>query len=175
MNTRALAACALLLTLTACGDAAAEDAATATASLQEEILQNAATGVGEVTEDEAGCIARGAVDEIGVARLQEYGMLGDDLEVNKEIGTVTLEEADAASLAATFVACVDVESLFEKQFSQRSAGAAKLTAKQKRCINDAVNPAVIEDVLAASFRGDQDNKAYKKLTKSLLLCTVGKR
>lgn len=159
-----------LSSLTACGGG--DDDATAAKNLKAEILDNATVGgsTTEITDEQAGCIADGTVAEIGVEQLQEYEILKDDLEINKSIENVQLSAGDADSLAGVFVDCINVEKLFEDQFSGTSSG---LTKKQRKCITDAIDEDAIRTILAASFQGKQDS-ASTELQNTLVKCATAK-
>lgn len=160
---------ALLLALTSCGTG---DEETAAESLRAEITANSTmAGGASVTDDEAGCIADGTVEEVGVQQLKKYQILTDDLKVNQGIENVEMSASDAEALAAVFVDCIDVEALFEEQFTEGAGAAADLSAKQKDCIADAVTEDEVAKVLAASFQGKQ-NDAYADLQKQMMECAL---
>ena len=104
-----------------------------------------------VTEEESGCIAEGAVREVGLEALQDYGILTEDLLVNKSIQGVEMGADDADGLAAVFVECIDAEALFEGRFLSTMRPAEAEEAKE--CVEDAVDPDSVRSILSSSFQG----------------------
>ena len=99
------------LGLAACGS---DDDNRAVAALKSQILaNNAMTGSSTISDEQADCIADGAVEQLGVDTLQDYAILDDDLEVYKKLDAVALEPKDADKLAGVFVTCAKVEEIFE--------------------------------------------------------------
>jgi hypothetical protein len=141
--------CAVLFALTACGGG---DGETARDNLKESLLDQG-TGVPgvDVTEEQAGCVSDGMVDEIGVEKLQEYKLLDDELKVLKDAPMNDWAPEDAEVLAGVFVDCIDVDAMLEERFA--SGAGAQLTDEQRACLTDAVDPAVMERVLADTFQG----------------------
>lgn len=161
----AIAALVTSLLLVGCGS---DDDAQATASLKAEILAgNAMTGSSRITDEQASCVARGAVEEVGTDTLQDYGVLDDDLEVAKKLSEVTLETEDAEALAGTYAGCVDAEKLFEEQVLDQLGEAAK--PRVVRCVRQQISEDVVTQVLAQSF-AKADATAYAELTEQLAAC-----
>ena len=125
-----------------------------------------------VTEEQADCIAEGAVAEVGLAELQEYGIVTDDLLVNKSIQGVEMDAEDADALAGVFIECIDAEALFEGRFL---AGLPKRGSEQDRraCVQEAVVVDAVQEVLAASFRGAPAD-AYADMQQAVSSCAGGK-
>ena len=168
--TRALVrlVAALLLAggLAACGS---DDDAQAVASLKTQILANDATqGTAAMSDRQAGCIARGAVDGIGVDRLQDYRILDGDLGVDRTIDQVALSRKDAESLAGVFLRCADVEKVVEDRLLDQVAAGGRRAAVE-RCVRRTVTPAAVRTVLAQSFE-QADATAYAALGKRLARC-----
>lgn len=180
----------LLATLAGCGgdeeastSSLGEDEQTAADNLASQIVRSGSmsgqgTGEGAVTEAQAGCIAEGAVAEVGLGSLQDYGIVTEDLLVNKSIQGVEMEAADADALAGVFVACIDAEALFEKRFL---AGLRADTPKKgrpgpqaQRCVEKAVGVGAVEKILSASFQG-RSTRAYGKLERKVAACAKGRR
>jgi len=128
------------------------------------------TSEGSVTEQQATCVAEGAVTEIGLAELQEYGIVTEDLRVNKSIQGVEMNGADADALASVFVDCVDAEALFEERFLAMMPGGR--SEELRTCVQDAVDESAVQDVLAASFKG-RDTGAYAEMQKDVRSCAGG--
>jgi hypothetical protein len=137
----------LSLLLTGCGNNEDEAKENIKASILEED-QIAGT---EVTDDDATCLSDGIVDEIGTDKLQEYGLLNDDLEVEEEVGETTMDEGDADSMADVFVECVEAEAMLEEQFS---AMAGSLNEEQQECMKEVLDEEKVKEILSATFQGD---------------------
>ncbi len=105
-----------------------------------------------VTDEQAGCVADGMVDEVGVEKLQEYKLLDEKLAIREDVGAVKMGQGDAEALAAVFVDCVDIEKVFEERFSS-GAAAEQLSEEQQQCLKDAVDSEIIEKALADTFQG----------------------
>jgi len=161
----------VLLALPSCGYDG-RDASTATKNLRAEIVANSAVaGTTSVTDDQAGCIAHGMVEQVGIPQLQEYDILTEDLKVNKGIENVRMSSSDAGSLADVFLGCVDVEELFQKQFAAGTTASA-LSVPQQTCVGDTVTEDVIRDILTDAFQGKQ-NDASARLQDQIVQCAVG--
>ncbi len=168
-RSAALGALAVLL-LSACGSTDA-GAAKASTNLRAEIVANSSVGgATSVTDEQAGCIADGMVERVGVGTLQDYEILDDSLSVDQGIEDVQMSAADADRVADVFLSCVDVEALVEKQFAAGGTAAA-LSARQQRCVSDAVTDDVIRVILAAGFQGKR-NDAYDRLQEEITECAV---
>lgn len=129
-----------------------------------------------VTETQATCIAEGAVAQVGLGSLQDYGVITEDLLVNKSIQGVEMGPEDADALAGVFVECVDAEALFEQRFlaGLRAAGSADGPSEKVRgCVEEAVGVGPVEKILSASFQG-RSTRAYGKLERRVLACAEEK-
>jgi hypothetical protein len=124
-----------------------------------------------VGEEEAGCIAEGAVTEVGLAELQEYGIVTEDLLVNKGIQGVEMNAEHADALAGVFVDCIDAEALFEKRFLAGLPGEAN--KDERECVEEAVSVDAVRKVLSASFQGGRA-PAYAAMQKAVSSCAAGK-
>ena len=174
-TSRAARAAALLLAATtsygalaACGS---DDEQQAVAALKSEILGNdAMSGSGKITSEEAGCIADGAVEELTVKRLQEYEILDSDLEVDKKLNEVPLSAKDADALAGVFVDCSDVETIFEDRLVDQLAGSRqKVRDRVEQCVRDAVTADAVRGILAQSFQKTEAT-SYADLSEQLKTC-----
>ena len=144
--------CAAMFALTACGGG---DDAEAKENIKASLLEQGGNLAGtEVTEEQAGCVSDGMVDEVGVDKLQEYKLLDEEFKISEDAQPTDMEKGDAEALAAVFTGCVDMEKLFEEQFSS-GAMADQLTEKQQNCLRDAVDADVIESALADTFQGKE--------------------
>jgi hypothetical protein len=173
-TTLAVAAAALCLALAGCGgDGGGSDNADeekAAANLKTFFLEESEDAAGlDVTEEQAGCVSDGVVSEIGIEQLQDYGLLTDDLEVEKDADIdeqdITAEDAD--SLAGTFVDCVDVKALITEQMGELPGA----TAEQKKCISDALTDEALTDMLSQVFQGNED-EATSQLQSEMMGCVT---
>jgi hypothetical protein len=151
--------CAAMFALTACGggDGAEADPQSAEAkkNIKASLLKEGGNLAGtEVTDEQAGCVSDGMVDEVGVDKLKEYKLLDADLKISEDAQPTDMEKGDAEALAGVFTDCVDMEKLFEEQFTSGPM-ADQLTKEQQDCLTDAVDGEVIESALADTFQGKQ--------------------
>lgn len=140
---------AALLTLSACGGG---DESEAKDNLAKSFAQEegGALSGADLTEEEAGCLSDGLVDEVGVEKLQEYGILEDDLAVVETADDVKFEAGDADAFAGVVTDCVDVSQLITDQMAEQD-----LTAEQEECVSDALDEDAVRDLLSATFQGEQ--------------------
>jgi hypothetical protein len=179
------AALLLVAALAGCGDDADEKPTSSLSADEQKAADNLASQIvrsgsmsqqessqGGVTEQQATCVAEGAVTEIGLAELQQYGIVTEDLRVNRSIQGVEMNAADADALASVFVDCVDAEALFEERFltAMPADGAEE---ELRTCVQEAVEPGAVQEVLAASFQG-RATDAYAKMQKDVSSCSGGK-
>ena len=168
-RARTCVASAVLLLLGALAGCGSDDDAQAVASLKAEILSNDATqGAAAISDKQAGCIARGAVDGIGVDELQDYEILDGDLQVDRKIDQVALSRKDAEAFAGVFLRCADVEKVVEDRLVDQVAAGGRRAAVE-RCVRRTVTPAVVRTVLAQSFEQAEPTQ-YSALGKRLARC-----
>lgn len=141
----ASAGLALALSLSACG--AGEDTQAAEAISTE--FQSGAAGAPGLDKKDADCVAKGIVDEIGVEKLKESGLLTEDLAADTTAGDLKLPQGDADKAAAVMGDCTD---LFDLVLDESVAGIDEEAAA---CIRDNVKEADIEQLLAATFAGEE--------------------
>ena len=121
--------CTAMFALTSCGGG---DDAEAKENIKASLLEDGADLAGtKVTDEQAGCVSDGMVDDVGVEKLQEYKLLDDEFKIREDAQPTDMEAGDAEALAAVFTDCVDMEKLFEEQFSS-GAMADQLTTASKR-------------------------------------------
>jgi hypothetical protein len=160
--------CAALLALTACGGG---DDETARENIKASLLDRGEDLAGtEITDEQAGCVSDGMVDEVGVEKLQDYKLLDEDLKIQEDAEAEDMERGDAEALAKVFVDCVDMEAMFEEQFA--SGAGAQLTDEQQSCITDAIDGDVIEKALADTFQGKEADPAAE-LQGDIMACVTG--
>ena len=122
----------------------------AKANVKASILEQDLAGA-SVDEADATCLSDGIVDEIGVEKLQDYGLLNDQLALEDEVGEVTMQPEDADAMAGVFVDCVDAEKMIEDQFSSM---LGNLTQPQQECMKDILDEDKIREIMSATFQGD---------------------
>ena len=141
--------CAALLTLTACGgggDAEAKDNIAAS-------LKKADTGLAgnsKLSDEQADCVAGGMVDDIGVDKLKDYGILKDDNTVDTDAQPDDLSADDADAMASTIVGCVDMGELLADQMGDQFD---QLSEDQQKCVTDVFDDDTFEGILSDTFQG----------------------
>ena len=176
-----LAAALLLVPLGGCGDDPDPDSGTGLTAEEQTAADNLAAqivrsedvseergGEDTVTQEQATCIAEGAVTEVGLEVLQDYGIVTDDGLVNRGITGVEMTEDDADALAGVFVDCLDAEGLFEEQLLSRSPGEPSEEAR--RCVDGLVDADSVREILSMSFQG-RTSGVYDRLQDQVLRCT----
>lgn len=167
MKTRALflaGGLALTMSLAACGnDDEAQAAEAISASMVEESDEDF-----PVDQEQADCVGEGMVDRIGVEKLQEYGLLTDDLEVDGEVTDVTMEEADADSAADVLVTCVDAQAMLAEEF----AGDDSMGEQEQACFEEVIDNDALIEVFSLMFQGRED-EAGNSLIEPLMECMMG--
>jgi hypothetical protein len=147
------------------------DEATAASSISDSLVRaQKASGTTSsllaVNRRDADCIGAGFVDRIGIAKLQEYGLLTKDLEANENATALKMSAPDAATAAKVTTGCTDIKSRIIKAIS--STGA--LPKKAKDCLKRSFRQSDIRAALTAAFQGDQTG-AQEKVTGPLLKCS----
>lgn len=161
---------ASLTGLTGCGEeneaALSDDEQTAANNLAAQILSSGsiADNKGSVNAAQADCVAQSVILDVGLDRLQSYGIITDDLTVDRTIQGVRMNRADADAMAGVFVDCLDTEELFEKQFVQPAR-----TPAQSACVRAEVDEASVREVLADSFTR-AGTRAYDALQRRVKRC-----
>ncbi len=170
---------ALLAGLAGCGDddasepALTKDERTVADNLASQILRSGSMAGGgssgnAVTDEQATCIGEGAVTEVGLDALQDYGIVTEELLVNRSIQGVEMDAGDADALAGVFVECIDAEVLFEERFlAELPPGGSE--RERRTCVEDAVDEDAVQEVLSASFQG-VDTNVYSKLERAVSAC-----
>jgi hypothetical protein len=159
--------CAALLTLSACGNG---DDDKAKENIKANILKDDSGTVAgaKPTEKQAGCMADGMVDEVGVEKLQKYKLLDKDLKIIEDADPQDMDEDDADALAGVIVDCVDMGALIQKQIDDSSE--ADITDEQKSCISDAIDEDTIQDGLSASFQGKTEDNPMMEMQSKMMQC-----
>jgi hypothetical protein len=166
---RALAfALTLTVPVTACG--ADNDEELAAAALKAEMVANAGMTNGRAVDDEqTSCIAHGAVDALGVVKLQEYELLTDDLRAGESIDGVTLAPKDADTMARVFAGCMDVEEMMERQIISGLDLPRRQRREAARCVRDRVTTDQVVSTMALEFQG-AENPVFERLRADLQAC-----
>lgn len=170
--TRAVVAGLLLALTSACSGGGGGSTAqqgreqTAADNLAKQILRVGSTGGSKVTAKQAQCIADGTVADVGLDRLQKYGIITKDLTVDSGVQGVKMTPADADELAKVFVSCIDSERLVEQQFLSGS----KVSAAQKKCLRDVIDESATRQILSRSFQGQRPVDVYAGVRGELRGC-----
>ena len=158
----------LAVVLGSCADSSDEERAVA--ALKAEMVANAGMTTGRAVDDEqTTCVAKGAVDELGVATLQDYDLLTEDLRADESIEGVRLTAEDADTMAAVFADCIDVEAMMERQI----VAGLDLPRREKRraaeCVRDTVTAQDVTRTMSLQFQGS-DNPVFEQLRDDLRSC-----
>lgn len=147
----AAAVCAALLTLTACGGGDDE----AKENLKESLIENGDIAGTELTDEEAGCLSDGMVDDIGTDKLEEIGLVDENGALVEDAQPDDLGAEDADALAATIVGCVDVQELLAEEMGP---AMEQMGGEAQDCISEAFDEDTIEGLLSASFQGEEPDQ-----------------
>lgn len=155
---------ALLLTA-GCGNS---DAATAKKNLSADLMKHQSTGVGQITQKQADCLAGGMVDNVGVDHLKQYKLLKPDLSVNSgaSLQGVKMSKQDASGAADAIVSCIDASKTIKESLSKTMGS---MTPQQGACIDKALSKDVLKTLFTDVFSGDQAG-AQKAVTTPLSKC-----
>lgn len=158
---------ALAATLSACGGGG--DDAKAADAISDSIVsdQNAGSDVMQVNREDADCIGDGLVDKIGTEQLQEYGLLTEDLKVDKQVTNVKFSTEDAKAATDTLFDCTDVMGMISK--SMPTQGMDEATRK---CIEDVLTEDAVRGMFVNMFSGKQD-EASQALVEPMMKCAAG--
>lgn len=165
-TTRALvitAGLALSISLAACGNDEEAQAAEAISASMMEDTDDELT----VDQEQADCVGEGMVDRIGVDKLQEYGILTEDLETNESVNDVTMEEADADGAAEVIVGCVDAQQMMVDEL----AADDSLTQEQQECVSEVLDEEALTNMFSLMFQGRED-EAMNDLMGPLMNCVM---
>lgn len=130
----------VLLALTGCGGGG--DGSTAADNIAANLQEDS-----PISEDDANCFADAVVDSIGVDKLQEIGILNDDLEVEDNIDDADLSDEDAERAASAFTDCIDLDVVLEEAFAGISEEAAE-------CVREKIDDEAYQQLMEATFAGD---------------------
>lgn len=152
MRKIAAVLCAATLALSACGGGQEDDARE---NIKTGVMENSSQVAGgvELTEDQAQCFADGLVDDVGVDKLQDYGLLDENNELVENAQPDDMSAEDAEATAEVITSCVDVKQMIQDQLG--AAGSTELTDEQTACVLDAIDEDDIEAGLADSFQGKE--------------------
>ena len=108
-------------------------------------------------------VCDGFVDNIGVDKLKENGLLTDDLKAS-DSGDIELSEEDAAKAADAVIDCADFEQLFSEGLGE------DMPAEVKDCINEAINDDVLKEFLTGIFSGS--TAGQEELQNQMMECAT---
>ena len=158
------------LALSACGGDSggglSDDDQKAAENLAKDFKEQGDSTTASVSDEDAKCIAEETVASVGVDQLQEYGLLDENLKVDKQFDEVKMSTADAEAAADSFVGCVDVEALIREGFAAQIEGQPQ---EVKDCIDEALSEETVRDFLVAEFAGAGE-EAQQKLFEPLAKC-----
>lgn len=141
---------ATLLALTACGEGG--DAETAKENLSKNVLDDSSGAGSPFDKKSADCFSDRVVDDLGVEKLQDYGILDKDLEVESEgVQNTKMSSSDAGKAADAIADCVDFDKFFTASFN-----ATDTDPKVQECLKEAVDKEVFRDLMEATFKGDTE-------------------
>ena len=143
-------------------DAARE--AKAAKSIAEDLLDGSDDDL-PLTPTQATCAADGMVQEIGVDRLIEAGVLTEDLEVadDEEAG---LEQADAETAAGVMVECTGTKLYVEAILEE----AGDVPPEVEDCIRGVVDEQVLREVFTKAFLGAEDDEVGRPMVEAVEGC-----
>ncbi len=168
-KTRAAVLAGLLLPLAACGGGSGDDEEAATA-IADSIMAEQEAGsesVFTMERSEADCIGEGFVDEVGVAQLQEYGFLSEDLEA-KAMTNVTMGAEDAQAATDVLFDCADVTSLM----SEALAAGGEVDEETQACLDEVITEDKLKTMFTLMFSGKQD-EASQQVIGPMMECAAG--
>ncbi len=154
MWTRTAAvATALLLTLSACGS---DEDATASKAISDTLVDsggdNGSSAFFALQREEADCVGDGFVDQIGVEKLQEYGLVSKDGTKPGAMQDVTMSADDAESAVDTLFECTDVAALMNDAFGQ----SPNIDATMRACLKETLDEKLLRSIFTSFFTGKTD-------------------
>jgi hypothetical protein len=162
MKIRTIGAVVVLaLSFAACGN----DEAAASEAISKSIMDSNDESF-KVTKDEADCVGDGLVDQIGVDKLTEYGIITEDLESSGGINNVEMSQGDAESAADVMADCADIKQIF-------TSAMGELPEEAKACVDENLNDDVIHEFLVAIFMNDQEGGQQGVMTALQECMTAG--
>lgn len=156
------ALCLAVAPLSACGGS---DDETASKAISAELVDSGDDTL-SVDQEQADCMGDGLVDKIGVDKLQEYGILNDDLGADENVDEVTMSEDDANSAADVVMDCTDFRDMMMGQMD-----TAGMDEDTKACFDEALTDDVLHDFLAGLFAGSTTD-SQQQLTEAMTACMV---
>ncbi len=145
-------------------DSEAAREAKAAKSIAEDLLDGSDDDL-PLTPTQATCAADGMVQEIGIDRLVEAGVLTEDLEVadDEEAG---LDQADAETAAGVMVECTGTKLYVEAILEQ----AGDVPPETAACIKDVVDEEVLREVFTKAFQGADDDEVGRPMVDAVEEC-----
>jgi hypothetical protein len=140
------AAClTLMMSLTACG---ASDDDKASEAISKGLMDGDEADL-QLKQEEADCVGDGWVEDIGVDKLKDYGIVTEDLGADTTMSDVTMDQADAEAAASTLVGCTDAAQLIKDTIGTEVSGEVS------DCLDEAINEDDLEALFATLFAGGE--------------------
>jgi hypothetical protein len=160
----------LACTVSACGSG---DDETASKNISASILktQKSSTGAAQLLrleKKDADCIGDGLVEEIGTDRLQEYGVLAEDMRTEKSATEVEMSVADATAATDVLFACSDVATMMRRAVARTGS----IPQQMQACVDKALNEDNLRPMFSKVFQGKQA-EAQRALTAPVTKCATG--
>lgn len=157
----------LSLALAGCGGGG--DEAEAAEAISQAMVEDSGSEFA-VDEEQADCVGEGLVDELGVDKLQEYGIVTEDLTVEQSVtnANVTMEEQDADNAAGVIVGCIDTQTILAEELS----AGGDMSEEQQECIGEALDDEALTTMFSLIFQGKED-EATQDLMGPLMSCMLG--
>lgn len=154
MKIRTIGAVGVLaLALAACGGSDDEAASKAIA----DSIMDSNDETFEVTQEEADCVGKGMVEDIGADQLVEYGIITEDNEAGGGIESVKMSEDDAQAAADTMQGCADIREIF-------TGAMGDLPEEAQACIDEKLTDDVLNEFLVSVFMDDQEGGTQNLMT-----------
>ncbi len=131
----------------ACGDSGTDEQALESA-LKAEILERAAeSGATPISDQEATCVAAGAVEELGADGLLGLGITTSGADSERPFAAATDEQVE--TITDVYLACLDIRQLMLNEIS------GDVSTESAECVADRVAAGdFLRPVIAGSLRGE---------------------
>lgn len=106
-----------------------------------------------IEQEDADCVGRGFVRELGLEQLEEIDFRADDPDF-------ALSEADADKAASVMVQCIDFRSGFADSFSEDGS----ISRESAECLAGKFDEKTVKELFAAELRGEEvDETSFIRL------------
>lgn len=122
-----------------------------------------------VTEEQANCVGDGFVDRIGVDRLQEYGLLSEDLSSGEDVGDLSMAQEDADEAADVMLDCMDIRESIMSEFDAEIPAGNEET---RQCVEESLSDDVLRSFLSAVISGNDTQAEQELMSGGLLTCIL---